>query len=73
MKRKQKSLTDEQKQELLKSKYIEKVHNNRIVYTNEFKTMALAQYISGLPPVEIFINAGIDLNLVGQKMQLIFF
>lgn len=67
MKRKQKSLTEEQKEELLKSKYIEKVHNNRIVYTNEFKIMALEQYRNGLPPVEIFISAGIDLNLVGRK------
>ena len=33
--RKQKSLTEKQIQELLKSKYIEKVFQNRIIYTNE--------------------------------------
>ena len=51
MKRKQKCLTDGQIKELLNSKYVEKVFNNRIIYTNEFKIMALMQYRNGLPPV----------------------
>ena len=38
--RKQKSLTEEQIQELLKSKFVEKVFQNRIIYTNEFKLYA---------------------------------
>lgn len=67
MKRKQKSLTDEQIKELLNSKCVEKVFNNRIIYTNEFKNMALLQYRNGLPPVEIFINAGLNLELIGRK------
>ena len=67
MKRKQKCLTDEQIKELLNSKYVEKVFNNRIIYTNEFKNMALLQYRNGLPPVEIFINAGLNLELIGRK------
>jgi hypothetical protein len=67
MKRKQKCLTQEQIQELLNSKYVEKVFNNRIIYTNEFKNMALIQYRNGLPPVEIFINAGLNLELIGRK------
>ena len=65
--RKQKSLTEKEINELLKSKFIEKVFKNRIFYTNEFKIIALEQYRNGLPPVEIFINAGINLNLVGRK------
>ena len=67
MKRKQKCLTDEQIKELLNSKYVEKVFNNRIIYTNEFKNMALLLYRNGLPPVEIFINAGLNLELIGRK------
>ena len=67
MKRKQKSLTEEQIQELLNSKYVEKVFNSRIVYTNEFKNLALMQYRNGLPPVEIFLNAGLNLELIGRK------
>ena len=65
--RKQKSLTEKEINELLKSKFIEKVFKNRIFYTNEFKIIALEQYRNGLAPVEIFINAGINLNLVGRK------
>lgn len=65
--RKQKKLTEKEMNELLKSQFIEKVFKNRIVYTNEFKISALEQYRNGLPPVEIFANAGIDLNLVGRK------
>ena len=67
MKRKQKCLTDEQIKDLLNSKYVEKVFSNRIIYTNEFKNMALMQYRNGLPPVEIFINAGLNLELIGRK------
>lgn len=65
--RKQKSLTENEINELLKSPFIERVFQNRIIYSNEFKTMALAQYRNGLPPVEIFVNAGINLELVGRK------
>ena len=66
-KRKQKSLTEKQIEELLKSKYIEKVFQNRIIYTNEFKLSALEQYRNGKPPVEIFVEAGINLDIVGRK------
>lgn len=65
--RKQKSLTEQEINELKQSKFVEKVFKNRIIYTNEFKIMALEQYRSGLPPVEIFVNAGINLELVGRK------
>lgn len=65
--RKQKCLTENEINELLKSPFIEKVFQNRIIYSNEFKTMALAQYRNGLPPVEIFVNAGINLELVKRK------
>ena len=59
--RKQKSLTEEQIQELLKTKYVEKVFKNRIIYTNDFKLAALEKYRNGKTPVEIFIDAGINL------------
>lgn len=67
MKRKQKCLTDEQIQELLNSNSVERVFNNRIIYTNEFKNLALEQYRKGFPPVKIFSDAGINLELVGRK------
>lgn len=65
--RKQKSLTEQEINELLQSKFVEKVFANRIIYTNEFKIMALEEYRRGLAPVEIFVNAGINMELVGRK------
>lgn len=65
--RKQKSLTENEINELLQSKFIEKVFKNRIIYSNEFKLIALEQYKRGLPPVEIFTNAGLNLELIGRK------
>ena len=57
--RKQKSLTEKEINELLKSKFIEKVFKNRIFYTNEFKIIALEQYRNGLPPVEYLLVRGL--------------
>lgn len=65
--RKQKSFTEEQKKELLKSRYIEKVHSNHIDYSIEFKQLAVSQYLGGKTPVEIFIGAELDLELIGRK------
>jgi len=62
MKRKSRKLSQEQKDSLLKSKYIEKVGNSVVKYANEFKIVALKQYRQGLSPVEIFTNAKIDVR-----------
>lgn len=45
--RKQKQFTEEQKLQLLKSPYIEKVHSNHLEYTLEFKQLAITQYLQG--------------------------
>ena len=65
--RKQKQFTEEQKQQLLKSPFIERVLSNHLEYSIEFKQMAVAQYLQGKTPVEIFINADLDLELIGRK------
>ena len=65
--RKQKQFTEEQKLQLLKSPYIEKVHSNHLEYTLEFKQLALIQYLQGKTPVEIFVNAHLDLEIIGRK------
>ena len=65
--RKQKQFTEEQKLQLLKSPYIEKVHSNHLEYTLEFKQLAITQYIQGKTPVEIFVNAHLDLKIIGRK------
>ena len=65
--RKQKQFTEEQKQQLLASPYIERVLSNHLEYTIEFKQMAVTQYLQGKTPVEIFVNANLDLNIIGRK------
>ena len=67
MQRKQKHFTQQQKEQLLKSPYIEKVHSNHIDYSIEFKQMAVEQYIQGQTPIQIFVNANLNLDLIGSK------
>ena len=51
--RKQKHFTEEQKLQLLKSPYIERVLSNHVEYSIEFKQLAVTQYLNGKTPVEI--------------------
>ena len=67
MQRKQKHFTREQKEQLLKSPYIEKVYSNHIEYSIEFKQMAVEQYLQGQTPIQIFVNANLNLDLIGSK------
>ena len=67
MNRKSRKLSQEQKDSLLKSNYIEKVGNSVVKYSNEFKIVALKQYRQGLSPVEIFTDAKIDVRIIGSK------
>ena len=65
--RKQKQFTEEQKLQLLASPFIERVLSNHLEYTLEFKQMAVTQYLQGKTPVEIFVNANLDLEIIGRK------
>ena len=65
--RKQKKFTQEQIKELLESPFIEKVHSNHLEYSIEFKQLAVTQHLQGKTPVEIFVNAGLNLELIGRK------
>lgn len=67
MKRKSRKLTEEQKQSLLKSKYIQKVGDSVVRYTDEFKKFALSQYQQGKSPVRIFTDAKIDVRIIGPQ------
>ena len=67
MQRKQKQFTQEQKEQLLKSPFIEKVYSNHIKYSIEFKQMAVEQYLQGQTPIQIFVNANLNLDLIGSK------
>lgn len=64
---KRKKYTDQEKQELLKSYAILKVENSNVTYSSEFKVKALKEYKKGKFPSQIFLEAGINLNILGIK------
>ena len=67
MKRKQKQFTQEQIQLLLESPYIVQVYSSSIKYSDEFKQLAIDKYNQGFAPVQIFADAGLNIELIGQK------
>ena len=68
MKRQIKPYTVQEKAELLKSDAIEKIANSSVTYSKEFKVFAVGEYLSGKSPLQIFIEAGIDVNILGRSV-----
>ena len=46
---------------------VSKCSEKAITYTKEFKLKALKQYEEGIPPTEIFREAGFDMQLIGKE------
>ena len=53
--------------ELSKNKYVKKVSQKGITYTNEFKLHFIAEYEAGKTPRQIFEEAGFDIEVIGTK------
>ncbi len=64
---KRKPYTVQEKEELLKSTAIEKVANSSATYSKEFKLFAVGEYMTGKTPMQIFIEAGINVNILGKE------
>lgn len=64
---KRKPYTVQEKEELLKSEAIEKVANSSATYSKEFKVYAVGEYMTGKTPLQIFIEAGINVNILGKE------
>ena len=62
-----KVFTDEEKELLSKNPYVESVEPTRIIYTDEFKIYYVKNYLEGKKPTEIFISAGFDPGVLGNK------
>ena len=54
------NLSDYQRKVLLKNPNVEKISNQNIVYTSNFKIKAVQSYLDGCRPDEIFKVANID-------------
>lgn len=62
-----KVFTDEQREMLRQNPYVESVEPARIIYTEEFKVYYVKNYLEGKKPTEIFISAGFDPSVLGNK------
>jgi len=59
--------TEKEKKRLLKCNCINEVKDHKIVYNNEFKDHALKENQKGKNPMEIFISAGLPLEILGRS------
>ena len=64
---KRKPYTVQEKEILLKSEAIEKIANSFATYSKEFKVFAVEEYILGKTPMQIFIEAGINIKILGRE------
>lgn len=62
-----KRFTDQEKQELLKNPNILKIGDCSITYNPDFRIQAVKAYKDGKSPMQVFIEAGFDLKLLGKK------
>ncbi len=59
--------TKEEIEILSKNKYVEKVTGYSVKYTDEFIARFIREYNEGRKPNEIFLRAGFDTALLGNK------
>lgn len=64
---KRKPYTVQEKEKLLQSEAIVKVTNSNATYLKEFKVFAVGEYMTGKSPLQIFIEAGIDVDILGRE------
>ncbi|SHJ40346.1 hypothetical protein SAMN02745248_01859, partial [Hathewaya proteolytica DSM 3090] len=62
-----KLFTKEEVKILSKNKYVKNVSNKAITYTDEFKSIFIAEYEKGKFPREIFEEFGFDINILGVE------
>lgn len=59
--------TEEQIELLSNNKYVVKVSNKSITYSDEFKLLFLSEYNKGFTPKEIFEKYGFPYSVLGEK------
>jgi len=61
-----KIFTEEQINELLKNKNVARYNGKSITYREDFKISAVKKHHEGLPPSEIFKQAGFNIDWIGR-------
>lgn len=64
---KRRPYTVQEKEKLLQTEAIVKVANSSVTYLKEFKLFAVGKYMTGKTPLQIFIEAGIAVNILGRE------
>lgn len=59
--------TEEEIEYLSKNKYVLKVNEYQLIFTDEFKELCVIQSNKGMTPKQIFDDAGIGYHLIGIK------
>jgi hypothetical protein len=62
-----KKFTDQEKEDLLENPNISKMGDFNITYCPNFKLKAIKEHSNGKMPMQIFIDAGINLDIVGRE------
>ncbi|WP_317097264.1 HTH domain-containing protein, partial [Clostridium neonatale] len=62
-----KTFSDEEVRSLSNNKYVKKVSNKSITYTNEFKIHFIAECNNGKSPRTIFEEAGFNIDVIGLR------
>lgn len=59
--------TEEQKLELQKNPNVKKVTSVGVIYSNDFKRQAIELYEKGFSAIDIFIQAGFNIETIGKE------
>jgi hypothetical protein len=52
---------------LSKNRYVLSVSKKTITYTNEFRELFINEYLAGKMPIQIFEDAGFDMDIIGYQ------
>ncbi len=64
---KRRTFSKTEQEELLRNPNIEKCSDKSITYSTEFKISAVKKYKNGISPIQIFKQAKIDIDIIGNK------
>ena len=59
--------TQEQKIELKQNPNVKEVTSVGVIYTEEFKRQALELYEKGISAIDIFVQSGFDIEIIGKE------
>lgn len=62
------NLSKAEKERLLSNRYVEKITTNQVIFTAEFKVLAVKANLAGQSPKDFFQESGIDTSLLSEQL-----